>query len=119
TTRSWPKEQMYDTYSIGHLLRPGADNTIAVLVLHFGLANFYYLAGRGGLIAQVEYGDKVIAATDRTWRTSKLAAQDSTSPRMSCQQGFAEVYDARLWDEAWNRPGYDDASWSAALEIGP
>lgn len=28
TTRSWPKEQMYDTYSIGHLLRPGADNTI-------------------------------------------------------------------------------------------
>src|SRR5690606_12871392 len=54
--RSWPAQQRYDTYEIGHLLRPGARNTIAVLVLHFGVANFYYIRGRGGLIAELTAG---------------------------------------------------------------
>ncbi|MBW7459293.1 hypothetical protein K0U00_35095, partial [Paenibacillus sepulcri] len=33
--RSWPKEQFYDTYEVGHLLKAGRSNTIAVLVMHF------------------------------------------------------------------------------------
>ncbi|WP_309121711.1 family 78 glycoside hydrolase catalytic domain [Paenibacillus sp.] len=117
--RSWPEEQFYDTHRIGHLLKPGARNTIAVLVLHFGVTNFYYLRGRGGLLAEVTANGTTLAATDASWRTEKLAAQQPTSPRMSCQQGFAEVYDARIWDAAWAEPGFDDASWGAARIVAP
>ncbi|MDG0814179.1 hypothetical protein [Cohnella rhizosphaerae] len=86
--RSWPKEQFYDSYDIGGQLRPGVRNTIAVLVLHFGVSNFYYLRGRGGLIAEIEADGRTLAATDAAWRTERLGGQRSNSPRMACQQGF-------------------------------
>src|ERR1035437_10269045 len=41
--RSWPFEQSFDCYEIGHLLKPGKVNTIAVLVLHYGVSTFYYI----------------------------------------------------------------------------
>ena len=119
--RSWPAEQFYDTYDIGRLLKPGRTNAIAVLVLHFGVANFYYIRGRGGLLAELEGGGRTgtLAATDGSWRTSRLAAQDPRSPRMSCQQGFADIYDARKWDERWTDADYDDADWPLANIVGP
>ena len=46
--RSWPFELAYDEYPIGHLLKAGEDNTIAVLVMNYGVATFQYLLGRGG-----------------------------------------------------------------------
>jgi len=115
--RSWPAEQFYDTHRIGHLLKPGAPNTIAVLVLHFGVTNFYYLRGLGGLIAEVTANGATLAATDASWRTEKHAAQQPSAPRMSCQQGFAEVYDARRWDDRWTEADFDDASWPAARVV--
>ncbi|MFC5531434.1 family 78 glycoside hydrolase catalytic domain [Cohnella yongneupensis] len=117
--RSWPSEQFYDTHKIGHLLLPGRLNTIAVLVLHFGLGNFYYVRGRGGLAAEAESGGTCLAATDGSWRTAKLAAQRSNSPRMSCQQAFAEVYDARLWEETWVSPVFEDGEWPNAEVVCP
>lgn len=116
--RSWPAQQRYDTYEIGHLLRPGARNTIAVLVLHFGVANFYYIRGRGGLIAELTAGGSALAATDSTWKTRPLASYHRQSPRMACQQGFAEVIDARLEDGDWTSETYDDSAWDSAVEIG-
>lgn len=117
--RSWPAEQRYDTHEIGHLLRPGARNTVSVLVLHFGVANFYYIRGRGGLIAELTAGPAVLAATDSTWRTRSLAGHHRGSPRMACQQGFAEVIDARMEDGDWTGEAYDDSAWEPAAEIGP
>ncbi|MCQ6557729.1 family 78 glycoside hydrolase catalytic domain [Paenibacillus mendelii] len=121
--RSWPAEQFYDTYEIGHLLRPGRKNAIAVLVIHFGVSNFYYLRGRGGLIAELTIDDKgtgrkLLTATDATWKTMKSDGQFTGSPRMSCQQGFAEVIDASKWDEEWIQPDYDDSDWASAESIG-
>lgn len=120
--RSWPAEQFYDTYEVGHLLKPGEPNTIAVLVLHFGVTNFYYIRGRGGLLAELlletPAGEAVAAATDAAWKTARLAAQRPRSPRLSCQQGFAEVYDAREWDEGWTKPAYDDSGWESAVSVG-
>lgn len=117
--RSWPKEQFYDTYEVGSLLRAGAPNTVAVLALHFGVSNFYYLRGKGGLIAELEAGGRPLLATDASWRTRKLAGQASESPRMSCQQGFAEAIDAREADGDWTEPAYDDAAWAPARPVGP
>lgn len=117
--RSWPKEQFYDSYDIAHLLRPGTSNTIAALVLHFGVSNFYYLRGRGGLIAEVEAGGHALAATDSEWRTERLGGQRANSPRMACQQAFAEVLDARELEEGWTEPAFDDGAWTRASVIGP
>lgn len=129
--RSWKEEQFYDSYEVGHLLRPGKRNVIAVHVLHFGVSNFYYIRGRGGLLVQLEAdrsgdtaaGDDILmlASTDETWTTSRMLAQDPRSPRMSCQQGFADIYDARQWDEQWICADYDDSGplWEQAKVIGP
>jgi alpha-L-rhamnosidase len=122
--RSWPKEQFYDTYEIGHLLQPGKTNTIAVLVLHFGVSTFYYVRGQGGLLAQLDLTDCGETAAVRTigtnadWRTSRYLGQHSRAPRMSCQHAFSEYVDAAIWDEGWTRQTYDDSSWSQAKLVG-
>ncbi|OXS61915.1 alpha-L-rhamnosidase [Cohnella sp. CIP 111063] len=117
--RSWPFEQSYDTYEVGHLLRAGEPNTIAALVLHFGVSTFYYLRGRGGLLAQLDYGfGEVGLKTDASWLTSIHQGQHPRSPRMSCQQAFAEYVDARDWEGDWMNPGYDDSGWAGSVELG-
>ncbi|MFK7695528.1 family 78 glycoside hydrolase catalytic domain [Paenibacillus sp. HJGM_3] len=121
--RSYPFEQETDVHDIGHLLLPGKRNTIAVLVLHFGVSTFYYLRGRGGLLASLELleqsrGIEWACVTDRNWTTAKHLGQDSRAPRMSSQNAFAERYDARLWDERWAEADFDDSGWEAATEIG-
>ncbi|MFD0710309.1 family 78 glycoside hydrolase catalytic domain [Paenibacillus sp. GCM10027626] len=119
--RSWPKEQFYDTYEVNHLLTAG-ENTIAVHVLHFGVTNFYYLRGQGGLIAELTAasgnGERAVLVTDGSWKTSVMTGYDKTSTRMSCQQGFAEIYDATSWDAAWKEGQYNDAAWEQAKTVG-
>lgn len=120
--RSWPFELRYDTYEVGHLLKKNKLNTIAVLVLHYGVSNFYYLRGRGGLVAQLDIvkDAKRIphVLTDDSWKTIPHPGYDTRTPRMSCQQGFVEKIDARLWEEDWTDTDYDDADWSQAEVIG-
>ncbi|WP_125666367.1 family 78 glycoside hydrolase catalytic domain [Paenibacillus baekrokdamisoli] len=117
--RSWPFEQSYDTYEVSHLLKYGEENTIAVLVLHFGLSTFYYLRGRGGLLAELNDADgDVIVATDATWLTSRHLGQHPRAPRMSIQQAFSEYVDASAWDSSWKELDYNDAGWSNAIVLG-
>ncbi|BBH18733.1 hypothetical protein Back11_00780 [Paenibacillus baekrokdamisoli] len=118
--RSWPFELAYDDYPIGHLLKAGEDNTIAVLVINYGLANFQYLLGRGGLLVQVEASteEKVLAVTDASWSTAVHLAHDTSSSRISCQLGFTERIDARAWDDSWTTAGFDDSAWASANVIG-
>ncbi|SDK55333.1 MULTISPECIES: family 78 glycoside hydrolase catalytic domain [unclassified Paenibacillus] len=116
--RSWPAQQFYDTHRIGHLLKPGGKNTLAVLVMHYGVSNFYYVRGRGGLLAEITLNGEVITATDDSWRTEKHGAH-LISPRMSCQQAFAEVFDARAGEEGWKESSFCDSSWSLADVVGP
>ncbi|WP_256761897.1 family 78 glycoside hydrolase catalytic domain [Cohnella sp. WQ 127256] len=118
--RSWPFEQAYDTYEVGHLLKVGEENTIAVLVLHFGLSTFYYIRGRGGLLAELNDAEgNVIVATDETWLNSRHLGQHPRAPRMSIQQGFSEYVDARAWDSSWMKLDYNDVGWSNAIVLGP
>jgi len=116
--RSWTTKQFYDSYDIKRYLKAGTVNTIAALVLHFGVSNFYYVRGRGGLLAQLDYNQSTVV-TDDTWLTSKHNGQQSLASRMSCQQAFSEHIDARLWNADWMMPGYDDKQWEPAAVIGP
>ncbi|OXM16565.1 family 78 glycoside hydrolase catalytic domain [Paenibacillus herberti] len=121
--RSWPEEQSYDSYDVAHLLLPGRRNTIAVLVLHFGMSNFYYLLGQGALITELEGPSGVLLATDDSWGTSRLPGQQSSAPRMSCQQAFGEVIDARELPEHWTTDetaeGFQASGmgWEAARQV--
>lgn len=120
--RSWPFELRYDTYEIEHLLKKGKTNTIAVLVQHYGISNFYYIRGRGGLLAQLEFqnidGSIHYLHTDSSWKTIPHPGYDTRTPRMACQQGFVEKIDASLWEGNWNEVDFDDSNWQKAKVIG-
>ncbi|OMF22514.1 alpha-L-rhamnosidase [Paenibacillus sp. FSL H8-0548] len=120
--RSWTVEQFYDVYDVGHLLIPGETNTIAVLVLHFGVSTFYYERGRGGLLVQLdrnsEAGMETLLTTDQSWRSSIHEGYHTRSSRMSCQQGFSEYIDAAMWAEDWSNRSYNDEGWEQAQLIG-
>lgn len=115
--RSWPFALAYDEYDVAHLLRQG-DNTIAVLVMHYGISTFQYIRGRGGLLLELNANERIIA-TDDSWKTTRHAGFDPRASRMSCQLAFTEVYDANAFDAAWTDPNFDDASWERAAIIGP
>jgi len=120
--RSWPSELSYDVYEVGHLLRSGT-NTIAVLVISFGVATFAYLPGRGGLLAELASigpaGETtVLAGTDDSWHTAPYGGYERRAPRMSCQLGFAEQVDGREREESWLESGFEAASWERARVIG-
>lgn len=120
--RSWPFEQSYDTYSIKHLLKPG-ENIIAVLVTHYGISTFQYIEGRGGMIAQLDFqkDGKVVESiiTDKSWKAKEHRGFNRASIRISCQQAWAEIYDANKFDNRWTEIEMDDSDWENAIEIGP
>lgn len=122
--RGFPAHLSFDEYEIGHLLRDGETNTIAVLVLHYGLSTFQYLRGRGGLLLQVDRcgndgeSEETLLSTDGSWKTSVHRAFDVTSQRISCQLGFTERYDSRDWNDDWTTSAHDDAAWECAQVLG-
>lgn len=122
-SRSWPSEQLFDTYDIGHLLHWDKQNVIAVLVIHYGLSTFNYIRGRGGLLAQLDWTDEQSDAahslyTNSSWKTRRYGGQDPRAPRMCPQLGFIERMDARCFDEGWTQSEYSDDSWLYAEELG-
>lgn len=115
--RGWTDEPFYDQYEVGHLLRRG-ENTLAVLVMHYGVSTFYYVKGRGGLLAQLDGAGDSALCTDALWKTRVCPGQDPRAPRMACQQAFTEQIDGTLYNEDWVTGGYDDSGWDFAHPIG-
>ena len=124
--RGWQHSWFYDTYDLTPYLRVGERNAIGVLVIQPGEANFQYPLGRGGLLAQLDMvlkqGRKISIGTDRTWRVAPHPAYDRRTPRIACQQGFVEHYDAtkgiRHGANEWATAGFDDSQWERAVELG-
>ena len=63
---------------------------------------------------EVEYrdGSRARFCTDTTWKTATGGLV-----RNSIFRG--EVYDARLGQEGWDRPGFDDSAWKTAVTVRP
>lgn len=135
--RGWQHSWFYDTYDLMPHLNPGKRNAIGVLVIQPGETNFQYPLGRGGLLAQLDMttkrGRKITVATDRTWKVAPHLAYDRRTPRISCQQGFVEHYDAtKDWEHGigkgasdtgcemsrWATAEFDDSKWQQAVELG-
>ena len=128
--RSWPSPWPVDSYDLRGVLRTGR-NVIAVRVQHFGLSTFQYLHAAAGLIAQLDWregsvgesgrsGDTGIQSlvTDAAWRGTADTGFAWPVPRISCQQGWEEQYDARSASWGWTEVGFDDTSWDAARVTG-
>jgi len=119
--RSWPFEYSYDTYYIKDYLVPG-KNVIAALVTHFGVSTFQYIEGRGGLIAQLDFykDGKIIKSiiSNRSWRNREHTGFQRSSVRISCQQAWAEIFNANNFDEAWININFDDSNWDDSIELG-
>ncbi|MEK8127825.1 family 78 glycoside hydrolase catalytic domain [Paenibacillus filicis] len=118
--RSWPFELAYDEYEVGHLLKTDQVNVISVLVTHYGVSTFQYLLGRGGLLAELRQSGQAepLLVTDATWQTAVHAGYDRHSSRISCQLGFTEIIDSRVWEDSWLDPR-SELDWAAAQVIGP
>jgi len=119
--RGFPDRWFVDSWEIGHLLRTDGPNTIAVHVLHFGVATFADLRKQGGLLAEVqlpdESGSRAVIGTGDSWRVTTPASHNPRATRLSCQLGFTEQIDARLAPEDWTSPTFDDSGWDQATVI--
>ncbi|MEM3569172.1 MAG: family 78 glycoside hydrolase catalytic domain [Candidatus Jordarchaeales archaeon] len=118
--RGWQHSWFYDVYDVKPYLNAGLINTISIIVWQPGETNFQYPLGRGGLLAQLDLktrsGRKITIVTDRDWKVCISTAYDQHTPRISCQQGFVEHYDASM-DPDWKHLGFDDSYWQNAIEL--
>lgn len=122
--RSFHFNQQFDTYDVTGLLEPGR-NTLAILVNHFGEGTFQYQpSGRAGLLVQLErrrgkrsWTPELV--TDGDWRVRPHDGYIRPTMRISCQQPFEEIFDARRLPADWTEPGGSDEGFAAPVVIGP
>jgi len=119
--RAFPSLWPVDIYDVRHLLKPG-KNVIAVLVHHFGISTFQYLPAEAGLIAELEYKDSAARkiATDGSWKCIEHEGYAYAVPRISCQQGWEEQFDARVepgTPEKWTALEFKDTKWKSARAL--
>ncbi len=117
---SYNKRLQYQVYDVSGLLQKG-DNAAGALVgdgwyrgyLAFhGNRNTY--GSKLALLLQivVDYtdGTQDVIVTDGSWKSS-------TGPVRRSDIYNGETYDARLENQAWKKPGFDDAGWQGVKEI--
>ncbi len=114
-SRCWPWEWRYDSYDIQPYLK-SKGNLVAVLVQHYGTGTMQYIHGPEGLLAQIELNGKSLP-TDSSWLASPELGMLQNSSRHGIQQGYEEVFDARLSEQKWTCPNHDRSSWKPAVEL--
>ena len=107
----------YETFDITTYLKKG-DNTLGLILgngwffQHERLEDTTYTYGRPRWIAQFEFeysgGVKQTIVSDTSWRTS-------VGPILHNGIYTGEVYDARLEQPGWDRPGFNDKGWVPAV----
>lgn len=107
--RGHPGHPYYDTYLLPLLKGP---NTIAFLVEHYSAGSAMFAAVEGGLWCQVEAGNSVLAATDRSWKGCVSKAYRALPGLL-----FPESFDARREPAGWHNPGFNDSAWLNAVEL--
>jgi hypothetical protein len=116
----YDKTCLYDTYELTEELRAGA-NTVGMSLAN-GMYNvvggrYHKFTGSFGPLKMIcqfrlEYQDGTVetVVSDQTWRTFPGPIT------FSCVFG-GEDYDARLYPEGWDGPGFQDGQWQNALAV--
>lgn len=114
----YDKACLYDTYDLTSSLRVGA-NAVG-LMLGSGmysvqegryfkfLSPFRPLTALAQIRLEYEDGEVDVVGTDGQWRVAP-------GPIVFSNVYGGEDHDARREPEGWDRPGFDDASWAAAV----
>ena len=118
------KRTVYQTYDVTPLLARG-ENALGAMLGDGWFASGYswigvrynFLPPPTRLLARlhIEYADRSAAdiVTDGTWKTS-------AAPILHSEIYSGEVYDARLEQSGWDRPGFRDPNWhAAAIALAP
>jgi len=119
-----------DTVDISAYLRQG-ENTIAVLVVFFGVRTFQsgdrtplsysdISSGKGGLFFEAE-DDGVKIISDSSWKVKRHGGyiQPVTSPNYRLPETDINYDATRAIDmEGWHDTNYDDSFWDNATEMG-
>ena len=119
----YDKRNLYATYDVTKLLRPGENVVAAVLGNGFyneiaPVATWDFedarWRDRARMICElyIVYGDGTseVIASDGSWKTA-------TGPYLQNNIYSGDTYDARLEIPGWDRPGFDDRAWKPALEV--
>lgn len=111
------KRVLYQTYDVTGLLAPG-KNVISALLgdgwYGSGLtwAGVHFFSPSDRFVAQLEIdysdGSRDTVATDESWKAA-------ASPIVRSDIYGGEFYDARREQTGWERPGFDDSNWKAAV----
>ena len=122
--RSDPRMAHYDVVDLRSALHVG-DNVITITARHFGTATSWwmpvpasYTLGAGSLLFEALVGDQWIVG-DRSWRSSPGRAWTPVPVPGDVACLPLESFDARSHCHGWQSPGFNDADWSAAVEIVP
>jgi hypothetical protein len=117
----YDKQAQYVTFDLTGSLKTG-ENVLA-LMLGNGFYNIpleRYLkliishgAPKMKLLLRIEYSDGTSGeiVSDASWKATE-------SPVVFSSIYGGEDYDARLFQEGWTKPGFDDAAWQQALLTG-
>ncbi|MFN4144888.1 MAG: alpha-L-rhamnosidase N-terminal domain-containing protein [Runella sp.] len=112
-----PTDTYYDEVNLLPYLKPG-KNTLAILVWFWGRDGFCHKnSGKTGLLFELDLGseqESVLSGQD--WKMAPhLAYQNSLSPYPNYRLPEHNIrYDARLDNEHWIQPTFDDQSWQNA-----
>lgn len=119
-----PQYQYYHAHDVTALLKPGAENQLAVFTHWFG-GGQGRPAGERGLILKlvVEHADgtESVLGSDGSWRQSRADAwigDDLVHRNRGEGVGYVERVDARKLRSDWAEAGFDDTAWSAAAVVG-
>ena len=115
---NYNKRIVYQTYDVTASLQSGQNVVAAILGdgwfgsgLGWTGERFYFMPGPTRMLAKLWVGytdgshDEIV--TDENWKAAASAIRHS-------EIYAGEVYDARLDENGWDKPGFDDARWSPA-----
>jgi hypothetical protein len=114
-----PHDTYYDTVNLAKHLRNG-NNTIAVLVQHYGRQSFsHHDSGKAGLLFEAQFGKKQVVS-DGTWKAKVHPAYGTTGePQANYRLPERNVrFDARKALGQWHGRDYDVSAWEQANVVG-
>lgn len=110
------KRVLYQTHDVTQLLTDGKNAIAAILgdgwygsPLTWEGMRFFPAPDRLLVQLEINYNDgtRDVVVSDGSWKAAK-------SPILHSEIYAGELYDARLADPAWDKPGTDDSGWAPA-----
>lgn len=114
-----PHATYYDVVDIAPYLTQG-ENTIAVLLWHFGKDGFSHTnSGKAGLLFEA-VGDGICLLSDDTWQCALYDAyQNTEAPHPNYRLPESNIrFDARLMMKDWNRKSFEGSLPAAQVVLG-